>query len=64
MGSGAYTIAAGASSSISGIFGAYVAFKWLNRGRYGIDTGDLTWLAQVVGINVLIQLGSHTVDGW
>jgi hypothetical protein len=43
---------------------AAVAFRFLNRGRYGITSGDLSWLAQVVGINVLLQMGSHSIDGW
>ncbi|GBF91876.1 hypothetical protein Rsub_04981 [Raphidocelis subcapitata] len=59
-----FSLSVGASSSISGIFGAYVAFRFLNRGRYGISGGDLSWLAQVVGLNVLLQLGSHSIDGW
>lgn len=41
-----------------------VAFRWLNRARYGFTGGDLSWFAQVVGINALIQLGSSSVDGW
>lgn len=41
-----------------------VAFRLLNRGRFGFGGGDMAWLAQVVGINVLIQLGSSSIDGW
>jgi hypothetical protein len=64
MGSSGFTMAVGASSSVSGLFGAYVAFRLINRGRLGLSGGDMGWLAQVVGLNVLIQLGSHSVDGW
>ncbi|KAI8464807.1 MAG: hypothetical protein J3K34DRAFT_525914 [Monoraphidium minutum] len=64
VGAAGYSMSVGASSSISGLFGAYVAFRWLNRHSYGVTGGDLSWLAQIVGINVLIQIGSHSVDGW
>lgn len=64
MGSSGFVMSVGASSSVSGLFGAYIMFRWLNRRHYGIAGSDMSWLAQVVGINMLIQLGSHSVDGW
>jgi membrane associated rhomboid family serine protease len=117
MGSTGFSMAVGASSSISGLFGAYgerqttyayvvscelliellaalhgkagssphcstpsslfpsphafaalvlcaVAFRWLNRHTFHLSGSDLSWFAQVVGINALIQIGSHSVDGW
>lgn len=50
--------------SISPLSNPTVAFRWLNRHRYGLGGEDIVWLAQIVGINVLIQIGSHSVDGW
>ncbi|GLC61070.1 RHOMBOID-like protein 10, chloroplastic [Pleodorina starrii] len=54
---GSFTAASlGASGGVFGLFGAYLMFRLRNRNFISWDTGDSSWLLQVVGINVALGL--------
>jgi membrane associated rhomboid family serine protease len=67
----AYTVACGASGGVCGIVGAYVAARVANRRVRGLSAGDFSWVAQIVGLNVLVQIlnsggggGGARIDQW
>lgn len=51
----AYSIGCGGSSGVCGIVGAYVATRVLNRRVAPISASTFSWVAQIVGLNLVLQ---------
>ncbi len=41
-----------------------MAYRFCNRSIYGFGGPELTWLAQIVGLNVVLQMALPGIDGW
>eukprot|EP00877_Chromochloris_zofingiensis_P012604 jgi/Chrzof1/7598/Cz02g29200.t1 len=60
----AYSITLGASTAISGLFGALLMFKWMNRHVVPFTSSEIQGFGLVLGINLLITLSAHSIDAW
>lgn len=56
-----HTVAWGASGGVCGLFSAYLVYRLRNRAVMPWDSHETTWVAQIVGLNVLLGLaaGGH-----
>lgn len=66
----AFTVACGASGGVCGVVGAYVAARVANRRVRALTAGDFSWVAQIVGLNLVVQAlnsgggGGSRIDQW
>jgi membrane associated rhomboid family serine protease len=51
----AYSIGCGGSSGVCGVVGAYVATRVLNRRPAPVSASTFSWVAQIVGLNLVLQ---------
>ncbi|KAG2445052.1 hypothetical protein HYH02_008920 [Chlamydomonas schloesseri] len=52
------TVSWGASGGVSGLFAGYVTYRLRNRAYTGWSSGDISWVLQVVGLNVFLSLAA------
>ncbi|PNW83384.1 hypothetical protein CHLRE_05g245451v5 [Chlamydomonas reinhardtii] len=50
------TVSWGASGGVAGLFAAYVTYRLRNRNYTGWSSADMSWVAQVVGLNVVLSM--------
>lgn len=61
-----FSVSCGASSGVCGVVGAYVAARLANRRLSPLTSADFSWVAQIVGINLVVQAlgGGAGLDHW
>mmetsp|Transcript_8992 Transcript_8992/g.19300 ORF Transcript_8992/g.19300 Transcript_8992/m.19300 type:complete len:357 (+) Transcript_8992:30-1100(+) len=60
-----HSLGLGASGAIAGLFGAFIVYKLRNRSFVPLTSYDVSWVAQVVGLNVLLaMLTGGSIGHW